>query len=61
MKTLTVLILAAVLVAVSCRPDKTDLKQLKADAARKRACMKDCTTVKFDPVCAGKQGDKPNL
>lgn len=46
------------LVAVSCRPDKPDLKQLKAEAARKKACLQDCSSVKYDPVCAGKPGEK---
>lgn len=46
------------LVAVSCRPDKPDLKQLKAEAARKKACMQDCTKYEFSPVCAGKTGEK---
>lgn len=47
------------LAVVSCRPDKSDLKQLKAEAARKKACMHDCTSAKFEPVCAGKTGEKP--
>ncbi|KAL0830446.1 hypothetical protein ABMA28_002614 [Loxostege sticticalis] len=59
MKAVTLVIFAVVLVAVSGRPDKPDLKQLKADAARKKACMQDCTSVKFDPICAGKDGEKP--
>ncbi|XP_059049970.1 vasotab [Achroia grisella] len=58
MKAAVVLVLAVLLVAVSCRPDKTDLKQLKAEAARKKACLQDCTSVKVEPLCAGKNGAK---
>lgn len=53
------LISAVLVVAVSCRPEKQDLKQLKAEAARKKACTHDCSSVKFEPICAGKQGEKP--
>ncbi|KAG6446031.1 uncharacterized protein LOC115440841 [Manduca sexta] len=59
MKTVALFLFAALIVAVSCRPDKTDLKQLKADKARKNACLHDCSGVDFDPICAGKQGEKP--
>ncbi|XP_041980206.1 uncharacterized protein LOC121733873 [Aricia agestis] len=59
MKSLTLVLFAVLIVAVSCRPDKPDLKQLKAEAARKKACLHDCTSVAFDPVCAGKTGEKP--
>ncbi|XP_072932588.1 vasotab [Epargyreus clarus] len=59
MKSVTLIVFAALLVAVSCRPEKSDLKQLKAEAARKKACMHDCATAKFEPICAGKQGEKP--
>ncbi|CAG4930457.1 uncharacterized protein LOC123696907 [Colias croceus] len=59
MKSITVFLFVALIVAVSCRPDKPDLKQLKADAARKKACMHDCSHEKFEPICAGKQGEKP--
>ncbi|CAK1555404.1 unnamed protein product [Leptosia nina] len=52
-------LLFAMIVVVSCRSDKPDLKQLKAEAARKKACMHDCSSVKFEPICAGKQGEKP--
>ncbi|XP_047990178.1 Kazal peptide Pr13a-like [Leguminivora glycinivorella] len=59
MKAVTFAIFAVLFVAVSCRPDKPDLTKLKAEAARKKACTHDCTSVALDPVCAGKQGDKP--
>nr|ARA71543.1 Kazal-type serine protease inhibitor [Actias selene] len=59
MKATTLIIFAVLFVAVSCRPDKADLKQLKADAARKKACLHDCTNVKFEPICATKGGEKP--
>ncbi|PZC86767.1 uncharacterized protein LOC110373197 [Helicoverpa armigera] len=59
MKAATLFVFALVIVAVSCRPDKPDLKQVKAEAARKKACMHDCTSVALDPICAGKQGEKP--
>ncbi|XP_026749039.1 Kazal peptide Pr13a [Galleria mellonella] len=58
MKAFSLFVFAVLLVAVSCRPDKTDLKQLKAEAARKKACMQDCTSVKVEPLCAGKNGAK---
>ncbi|KAM3964927.1 uncharacterized protein ACR2FA_000819 [Aphomia sociella] len=58
MKAVAMLVFAVLLVAVSCRPDKTDLMQLKAEAARKKACMQDCTSVKVEPLCAGKSGTK---
>lgn len=44
---------------MSCYPDKTDLKKLKEEANRKKACMHDCTNATFEPVCAGKHGEKP--
>ncbi|CAF4951240.1 unnamed protein product [Pieris macdunnoughi] len=59
MKALTIFLFAVVIVAVSGRPDKPDLKQLKAEAARKKACLHDCGSAKFEPICAGKQGEKP--
>ncbi|KPI94052.1 hypothetical protein RR46_13217 [Papilio xuthus] len=59
MKYFTLFIFAVLVVAVSCRPDKQDLKQLKAEAARKKACTQDCSSAKFEPICAGKQGEKP--
>uniref|UniRef100_A0A2A4JIZ0 Kazal-like domain-containing protein n=1 Tax=Heliothis virescens TaxID=7102 RepID=A0A2A4JIZ0_HELVI len=59
MKAATLFVFALVIVAVSCRPDKPDLKQVKAEAARKKACMHDCTSVALEPICAGKQGEKP--
>ncbi|RVE54230.1 hypothetical protein evm_001057 [Chilo suppressalis] len=59
MKAVTLAVFAVLFVVVSCRPDKPDLKQLRAEAERKKSCMQDCTRVKFEPVCAGKQGEKP--
>ncbi|XP_023945685.1 uncharacterized protein LOC112051318 [Bicyclus anynana] len=59
MRAATLFIFAVLLVVVSCRPDKAVLKELKAEAARKKACLHDCSSVKLDPVCAGKQGEKP--
>ncbi|XP_046977783.1 uncharacterized protein LOC124543583 [Vanessa cardui] len=59
MRAATLILFAAMLVIVSCRPDKPDLKQLKAEAARKKACMHDCSSVKSEPVCAGKKDSKP--
>ncbi|XP_028027260.1 vasotab [Bombyx mandarina] len=59
MKTIIFFAFAVLFVAVSCRPDKLDLKQVKADAERKKACMHDCTKANLDPICAGKTGEKP--
>nr|WDQ26772.1 venom peptide [Acharia stimulea] len=58
MKAMTLVVFLVVIVAVSCRPDKPDLKQIKAEQSRKKACLRDCSSVSLAPVCAGKQGDK---
>nr|AAV91449.1 protease inhibitor 7 [Lonomia obliqua] len=58
MKPATLIIFAVLFVAVSCRPD-VNLTNLKAQAARQRACLSDCSTVPYQPICAGKTGDKP--
>ncbi|CAG9133590.1 unnamed protein product [Plutella xylostella] len=60
MKAATFAIFALVCITLaSCRPDKPDLKKLKEEATRKKACMHDCTAEKFEPICAGKPGEKP--
>ncbi|XP_068617236.1 uncharacterized protein [Battus philenor] len=59
MKYFTLFVFAVLVVAVSCRPEKLDLKQRKLDAARKKACSRDCSSVKVEPICVGKQGEKP--
>ncbi|XP_013191697.2 uncharacterized protein LOC106135847 [Amyelois transitella] len=55
----TLFLFAVLIVAVSCRPEKSDIAKAKAEFARKKACMKDCANIKVDPICAGKQGEKP--
>lgn len=50
--------MACILAAVLGTPAK-DLKEVKKEAARKKACMHSCDAVQYAPVCASKQGTKP--
>ncbi|GBP22535.1 hypothetical protein EVAR_84772_1 [Eumeta japonica] len=60
MRALIFVLFVSVCVAVCvARPDKQDLKQVKAELARKKACMRDCQSAGLQPLCAGKTGEKP--